>query len=728
MTPSGAFTFTPVTDYNGTIPAINYTISDGALSDEGDLTIIITPVNDPPVAVDDTFTTTEDTPFTADVLGNDTDSDLNTILSITQFAISGTTYNAGASATLPGIGTVLLSSTGDLTFTPALNFNGLVPDITYTISDGNGGTDEGLIHISVTPVNDPPLAADDSYAGPEELVVSGNVLNNDSDIDGDALTVIGFSFDGQAAVFDPALGGTVTLAGVGTLVMTPSGAFTFTPVINYNGTVPVITYTLSDGLLTDIANVSIFLTGINDVPLVTDDSITTPEDTPVSGNVLSNDSDPDFNLLTVTQFTINGVTYNSGFMANVPGVGTIVVNADGAYAFTPALNYNGTVPEITYEVNDGNGGVDTALIHITVIPVNDVPFLANDLVSTLEEMPVSGNVLTNDADPDGDSVVVWGFVVSDFVYQIYGASGPTAILPGVGSIQMYGNGSFTFTPATNYNGTVPNIRYIAHDGLVLRDAYLSIIVVPVNDPPVAVNDTYMATEDTPFTANVLTNDTDPDLNTSLIVTQFTINSITYNAGVTASIPGVGTVVVSPNGNLNFVPALNFNGSVPDITYTISDGSGGTDEGLIEISVTAVNDAPTATDDIYTTLEDVAVSGNVLTNDSDLEGTVLSITGFAVNGTSIPVNSSANGVTTIAGIGVFELSANGTFTFTPYLDYVGTVPSIVYTVTDGNLTDVATLNIFVEPVNDAPIAESKVTSIDEDTQASGNVLVGVSDTQ
>ena len=120
--------------------------------------------------------------------------------------------------------------------------------------------------------------------------------------------------------------------------MNTDGTFTFTPVANYNGTVPAITYTTSDGNGgTDTGVVNITVTAVNDAPVAVDDTVTTPEDTPVTGNVLTNDTDGEGNTLTVTGYTIAGVTgpFVIGTVETIPNVGTIVVNTDGTFTFTP---------------------------------------------------------------------------------------------------------------------------------------------------------------------------------------------------------------------------------------------------------------------------------------------------------------------------------------------------------------------------------------------------------
>jgi gliding motility-associated-like protein len=721
----GLYTFTPVSNYNGTVPAIDYTATDAnGGSGTGILNITVTAVNDLPVAVDDIVSATEDTPVSGNVLTNDTDADGNT-LTVTQFVINGVTYTAGTTATIPGVGTVVVNADGSFTFTPAANYSGNVPDITYTVSDGNGGTDTGLIDIVVSPTNDAPLASDDTQTTPEDTPVSGNVLTNDTDLEGNTLTVTTYLIGGVTYN----AGQTATIAGVGTIVVNADGTYTFTPVANYNGSVPAITYTVSDvNGGTDTGALNITVTAVNDAPIATDNTNTVNEDTPATGNVLTNDTDADGNTLSVTQLsvTVNGtvINFTAGVTTTLPGIGTIVVNADGTYTFTPNANWNGTVPVITYTVSDGNGGTDTGTLAIIVTAVNDSPIAVNDDNQvTPEDTPITGNVLTNDSDPEGNPITVSQFTV--FGLSGTFTAGQTATIPGVGTIVINSDGSYVFTPAANYSGSVPVITYTAADSYGGSDtATLGLTVTPVNDAPIATDDVVSATEDTPVSGNVLTNDTDAEGNT-LTVTQFTINGVTYSAGTSASISGVGTIVVNADGTFTFTPTLDYSGNVPDIIYTVVDGNGGSDTGLLDITVNAVNDAPLAADDIVVTQEDVPATGTVLTNDTDLEGTALTVTQFTIAGISGTFN--AGQTATIPGVGTIVVNADGSFTFTPALNYTGTVPLITYTVSDGNSTDTAVLSLFVDPVNDAPVANNDSNTVNEDTPATGNILTNDTDT-
>src|SRR6185295_16818762 len=154
---------------------------------------------------------------------------------------------------------------------------------------------------------DAPVTVDDTKTIAEDSVATGNVLSNDSDIEGSTLTVTQFTVAGVAGTF--AAGATANIAGVGALVINADGSYSFTPALNYNGAVPVATYTATDGSLTSTATLAINVTAVNDAPVGVNDSATTLEDTPVSGNVLTDDTDVDGPSKTVTQFVIGGNTF-----------------------------------------------------------------------------------------------------------------------------------------------------------------------------------------------------------------------------------------------------------------------------------------------------------------------------------------------------------------------------------------------------------------------------------
>ena len=579
-----------------------------------------TVTNPGPVAVNDAALTNEDTPVTVAVLTNDSDPDGD--------ALTVTTASAAN-------GTVVINANGTITYTPNANFNG-TDTITYTISDGNGGTAQATVTVTVAPVNDPPVAKPDTATTNEDAPVTVAVLSNDTDLDGDPLTV------------------TAATAPNGTVVINPDGTITYTPNANFNGT-DTITYTISDGKGgTSTSTVTIVVAPVNDAPVAVNDVATTNEDTPVKISPLLNDSDVDGDPLTITA-------------ATAPN-GKVTVNPDGTITYVPNANFNGT-DVITYTISDSKGGTSTATITVTVAPVNDPPVAVNDTAATNEDTPVTVAVLANDTDLDGDPLSVVAATA---------ANGTVVINP---------DGTVTYTPKANFFG-VDTITYTISDGQGgTSTATVTVTVAPVNDVPVAANDTAATPEDAPVKIPVLGNDTDAD-GDPLVVTA-------------ASAPN-GTVVINPDGTITYTPRANFNGT-DTITYTISDGKGGTSTATVTVTVTPVNDAPVAVNDVAATNEDTPLVIAPLVNDSDIDGNPLTVTtANAPNGTVV-------------------INANGTITYSPNANFNGT-DVITYTISDGaGGFSTATITVSVAPVNDLPVAVPDAGTTLEETPAIINVL-------
>ncbi|XOB65557.1 retention module-containing protein [Deferribacteres bacterium DY0037] len=627
----GTVTYTPAADYNGT-DSFTYTVSDGkGGTDTATVNLTVNPVNDNPVAVDDIVTLDEDAATVINVLSNDSDLDGDDL--------------AVSIATQPEHGTVVVNSDGTVTYTPAADYNG-TDSFTYTVSDGKGGTDTATVNLTVNPVNDNPVAVDDIVTLDEDAATVINVLDNDSDLDGDDLTV-----------------SIATQPEHGTVVVNSDGTVTYTPAADYNGT-DSFTYTVSDGKGgTDTATVNLTVNPVNDNPVAVDDIVTLDEDAATVINVLDNDSDLDGDDLTVS-------------IATQPEHGTVVVNSDGTVTYTPAADYNGT-DSFTYTVSDGKGGTDTATVNLTVNPVNDNPVAVDDIVTLDEDAATVINVLSNDSDLDGDDLAV-----------------SIAAQPEHGTVVVNSDGTVTYTPAADYNGT-DSFTYTVSDGKGGTDtATVNLTVNPVNDNPVAVDDIVTLDEDAATVINVLDNDSDLDGD------DLTVSIATQ--------PEHGTVVVNSDGTVTYTPAADYNGT-DSFTYTVSDGKGGTDTATVNLTVNPVNDNPVAVDDIVTLDEDAATVINVLDNDSDLDGDDLTVS-----------------IATQPEHGTVVVNSDGTVTYTPAADYNGT-DSFTYTVSDGKGgTDTATVNLTVNPVNDNPVAVDDIVTLDEDAATVINVLSNDSD--
>lgn len=660
----GTYAFNPGTAFDdlaaGATRAttITYTITDGQGGfSTATVTVTVTGQNDAPVAVADSFTTNEDTIVTFDVRTNDSDIDGGT-LAVTQ--INGTGIVSGGSVVVTG-GTVTLNANGTLTFTPLADYNG-TPSFTYTVSDGQGGTAMATVTGTVNAVQDPPVAQNDSFTTNEDVAVTFDVRGNDSDPDGDALSVV--QINGASI----ASGASVAVTG-GSVRLNANGTLTFTPSADYNGT-PSFTYTISDGHGgTATATVNGTVTPVQDPPVAQNDSFTTAEDQPVTISVLANDSDPDGDALTITR--INSTNIAIGGSVAVTG-GSVRLNSDGTLTFTPTANFNGT-PSFTYTVSDGNGGTATATVAGTVTPVNDAPVAVNDSFTTPEDTAVTFDVRGNDSDVDGDALTVTA---------INGAAitaGGSVTITG-GSVRLNADGTLTFTPALNYNGS-PTFTYTVSDGNGgSASATVSGTVTPVNDAPVAAVDTFTTPEDTAVTLDVRANDSDAD-GDSLSVTAIDGTSIAIGGSV--AVTG-GSVRLNADGTLTFTPALNYNGS-PSFTYTVSDGNGGTATAAVNGTVTPVNDAPISSDTTVSVDEDGVLSGT-LPPASDPDGDTIS---YAA-GTTRPANGS------------LTVNSDGTYSYRPNANFNGT-DRFSFVVSDGKGgSSEYTVTVNVAGVNDAPV--------------------------
>uniref|UniRef100_UPI00140B66F4 Ig-like domain-containing protein n=1 Tax=Pseudomonas akapageensis TaxID=2609961 RepID=UPI00140B66F4 len=188
------------------------------------------------------------------------------------------------------------------------------------------------LDLSVTPVDDPSVLSADTTSVEEDHAATGNVLTNDSDVD-NVLSVAKFTVGGT----EYTAGQTANIEHVGTLTLGANGDYSFTPVANYNGAVPTVTYTTNTG---STSTLTINVTPVDDPSVLTADSQTIAEDATATGNVLSNDHDVD-NVLSVAKFTVGGTEYTAGQTANIEHVGQLTLGANGDYSFTPVANWNG---------------------------------------------------------------------------------------------------------------------------------------------------------------------------------------------------------------------------------------------------------------------------------------------------------------------------------------------------------------------------------------------------
>ncbi|HCE4628854.1 TPA: tandem-95 repeat protein [Vibrio parahaemolyticus] len=638
-----------------------------------------------------------------------------------------------------GNGTLVDNGDGTWTFTPQIDDDTEV-SFTFDIIDDEDLVVSGSANLDILPINDAPNAENDVITTEEDTAVTIDVLVNDSDVEGDALSI-------QSASV-PKEQGTVEVV---------DGKLVFTPAENFNGEA-TITYIVTDGDLTDEAKVSVTVTPVNDSPVAVDDTTSIQEDTAVTIDVLTNDTDVDGDKLSIES-------------ASVPKEQGTVEVVDGKLVFTPAENFNGDA-EITYTVTDGQL-TDEAKVTVTVNPVNDAPTIKVDAVESLTEDAVNTDTVVatltvRDTDTPEDQLTVslennsnGHFVlvgnevkltqagvdavnndelnlkdltisasVSDGVNPTANGSDSLIVnrvndaptvenaiadqvlaedfdaytidlnevfkdtdsslefsVSGNNSIQIaLVNGVATITPTADWNGK-ETITFTAKDpsGESVSQT-VDFTVAPVAD---IVADKATVVEDTPTIIKVLGNDT--------FEGDGKVVSLDANNG-----PANGTVSVNPDGSVTYTPNDNYHGT-DSFTYIVTSG-GVSESTTVEVNVTPVNDAPVAKDDIATTQEDTAVTIDVLSNDSDVDGDKLSI-----ESVSVPKEQ-----------GTVEV-VDGKLVFTPAENFNGDA-EITYTVTDGQLTDEAKVTVTVNPVNDAPtIKVDAVESITEDAVSTDTVV-------
>ncbi|MGR6503960.1 Ig-like domain-containing protein [Shewanella sp. Koi 1] len=627
----------------------------------------------PSVLVNDSITVDEDTVASGNVLDNDSDAD--NVLSVVGFNINGTDFAAGTVVTLEG-GSFILNADGSYSFTPNENWNGQVPVITYTTDTGSTAT----LTINVTPVDDPSVLANDTNTVAEDTVATGNVLDNDTDVDS-SLSVVSFTVSGSTF----AAGTTVALEG-GSLLLNADGSYSFTPNENWNGQVPVITYTTNTG---STATLTINVTPVDDPSVLANDTNTVDEDTVATGNVLDNDTDVDSSL-SVVSFTVSGSTFAAGTTVALEG-GSLVLNADGSYSFTPNENWNGQVPVITYTTNTGS----TATLTINVTPVDDPSVLANDTNTVAEDTVATGNVLDNDTDVDSSLSVV-SFTVSGSTF----AAGTTVALEG-GSLVLNADGSYSFTPNADWNGQVPVITYTTNTG---STATLTINVTPVADGAPSVTIT-TDTNDDGFISNAeLGGATDVSVTIGL-------DGTGANAGDTLTVNGVDYVLTQEdinNGYVNLTLPAPAEGETITVVATITDPAGntspeGSDSALLDTT------APTIT---VSAPDDTRDTTPTITGTTDAApGSVITIVVTDSNGVQQTLTTTVNPDGTYA-VDVINPIPHGGYTATA-------------TVTDpagntGNATDNGNVDIKIDEDGDGNTVA--ITAITQDTGSSSSDFI------
>jgi hypothetical protein len=482
--------------YTGTTAGLDViTASVGSVSDTATKTWVS---NQGPVAADQHVVTDEDTPVAVTLGATDPDGD----------PLTFTVVDVPAHGTLSG-------TPPDLTYAPAAEFGG-ADSFTFRASDGEVDSNLATVTIEVRAVNDAPVAEGQQVSTPEDTPLA--LVLGAVDIEGDALT--------YAIVEGPAHG---TLSG------TPPDV-TYTPAAHFHGE-DAFSFRANDGDAdSNVAVVAVTVTPVNDAPTAADQALTTPED--VALPVTLGATDPDGDALAFT-------------VVDVPAHGTLS-GAPPDLVYTPAAHFHGE-DRFTFKASDGQADSNLATVAITVTPVNDAPRADDQSVSTPEDTPLP--VTLTAADVDGD---VLAFTVVGA--PAHGQLGGTPPL-------------LTYTPGPNFNG-VDHITFQAADGQAESNvATVTITVTPVDDPPVALDQSLATPEDTPLPVTLTAVEVDGD------ALAFTV----------VGGPTHGSLAGTPP-SLVYTPDADYHG--PDaIVFKANDGHSDSNLATVAITVTPVNDPP-----------------------------------------------------------------------------------------------------------------------------------------
>jgi gliding motility-associated-like protein len=693
-------TYTPAPNYNGS-DSFTFRANDGTTdSNIATANITVTPVEDAPVANNQSITILEDQVRSIVLTGSDVDGDVLTFIIVAN----------------PGHGT-LSGSGANITYTPAVNYNGS-DSFTFKVNDGTSDSNIATVSITINPVNDSPVALNQALTTPEDTPLP--IALNGVDVDGDPMTY---------SIVTPPLHGSLTGTGAN---------ITYTPDVNYNGS-DNFTFSVVDGLITsNVATISISVTPVNDAPAASNQNVILPED--VSTSI----------TLSATDLEGTALTYS---IVTPPSHGILIGTAPNV-TYSPALNYNGP-DNFTFKANDGEFDSNNATVSITVTPVNDAPVANDQSINYLLNTPraitltgsdVEGSALTyivlsnpshgvlsgtapnivytpdngytgpdsftfkvNDGTTDSNVATVSLFLdpgvnvgpTANDQSIVLAEDVPTVIvltatdpnadpltfsivsLPANGSVSISGANA-VYTPALHYNGS-DSFTFKANDGTVDSNiATVSLTITPVNDAPIANSQNVSTNEGIAKAISLTATDPDGDVVTYTIVTPPTHGSLTGTAP-----------------NLTYTPTPGFTG-VDNLTFTANDGALDSSPATVAIIISSTNDLPVASSQNVNTNEDVLATITLTGIDADLDPLTYSVVALPLHGTL--TGTAPN------------------LTYTPALNYNG--PDVImFKVNDGTGdSNTATVSIAVSPVNDLPEAQSQTLTTPEDISLPINLVV------
>lgn len=648
-------TITPSINYNGTL-TIPIQVSDGQLqSDVFNLLVTVNAVNDKPIALNETFYTAESTPINLNILANDNDA------SDPSGGINPSTLTI---LRQPAHGSAIILPNYTINYSPNSSYWGS-DTIVYRILDKGyplpALADTATVVIEISRLS--PEAVNDNASVSEDETIIINLLENDTDTGNN---------------IDPSTVQIIAPPSHGSLSGLQGGIITYSPTNNYNGS-DSFTYRVKDvtNLSSNVATVTLSVLPVNDAPVALEKTFVTEPNKKMTLSLSQIASDID------SQLNANSLTINT---QPQHGITTIDTNAQ-VIIYTPQTNFTGE-DHFSFQVSDLEGLTSneaTITIHIS----DQWPVAVNDLSTTLEDTPATVNVAVNDTDPQNNLKPLSVTITAQ----------PRN---GTASVQAT-DGFIVYTPSQNFAGN-DSLQYtICDSDNYCSDGWLKIIVNAVNDAPICQNDVLTTNEDESSSIDVIANDADAE------------NNLNRTSLTILAPPENGIVNINNNQSINYIPQSNFTGT-DSLKYQLCDADNLCSTAVLYITITAVNDAPIATNDTFNAYTAQPTTIEALANDSDVD-----------NNLDITLNK----VVTQPTNGTAIVQSDGTIIYTSNAGFTGS-DSFTYSITDTDgLTATATVFLTIQTGNIAPIAviDNAQTSEDQsidiqplinDTDANNNI--------